>query len=137
MGVNFGEKEKYHEIHPVKLAVDVSTTFIGIYLYWVQDFIWGTIIGYLPSVIAIAVIIKYADLEKIKQSPLGRYFDKYMTNTMRLIRILGLVISSIGAWYNMWWLVVAGLLVILVAWLRGKILPTKDVHQSTASLTLA
>ena len=128
--MNFREKEKYHEIHPVKLAVDISTAFLSIYFYWVQDFILGTVIGYLPSVIGTAVIIKWINLEKIKQSSFGRYIDKYMTNTMRLIRIAGLIVATIAAWYNIWWLVFVGLLVILLAWLRGKILPTKDKRQS-------
>ena len=121
--MNFREKEKYHEIHPAKLAVDVSTTLLSICFYWVQDFILGTVIGYLPSVIATVVIIKWVNLERIKQSPFGRYIDKYMTNTMRLIRFAGLIVATIAAWYNMWWLVLVGLLAILLAWLRGKIMP--------------
>jgi len=121
--VDFREKEKYHEIHPAKLAVDVSTALLSIYFYWVQDFILGTVIGYLPSVIVTVVIIKWVNLEKIKLSPFGRYIDKYMTNTIRLIRIAGLIVATIAAWYNIWWLVLVGLLVILLAWFRGKIIP--------------
>lgn len=128
--MNFREKEKYHEIHPVKLAVDVSTTLLSIYFYWVQDFILGTIIGYLPSVIVTVVMIKWVNLEKIKQSPSGRYIDKYMTNTMRLIRFAGLIVSTIAAWYNTWWLVLVGLLVILFVWLHGKILMTLHTRKS-------
>jgi hypothetical protein len=52
-----------------------------------------------------------------------------MANTMRLIRVIGLIVASIGAWYNIWLLVLAGLLMILLAWLRGKILLTKAIHQ--------
>ncbi len=130
MLMDFREKEKYHEVHPAKLAVDISTTLLSIYLYWVQDFVLGTVIGYLPSVIVTVVIIKWVNLEKIKQSPLGRYIDKYMTNTIRIIRIAGLIVATIAAWYNIWWLVLVGLLVILLAWLRGKILPMKNTRQT-------
>ena len=121
--MDFREKEKYQEIHPVKLAVDIGTAFLSIYFYWVQDFVLGTAIGFLPSVIVTAVIIKWVNLEKIKQSPLGKYIDKYVTNTIRLIRIVGFIVATVAAWYNIWWLVLVGLLVILLAWFRGKIIP--------------
>ncbi len=122
--MDFREKQKYQEIHPVKLAVDIGTAVISMYFFWLQNLALGLVIGFLPSIIITVVIVKWVDLEKCKQSSFGKYIDKYMTNTIRLIRSIGLVITLIGAWFQIWWFIVAGLLVILLAWLRGKILPT-------------
>ncbi len=118
------EKEKYHEIHPVKLAADIGSAVGFMYFLWVQNLLGGLIIGLLPSIITSAVIIKWANLEKYKQSSFGKYIEKYMTNTMRLIRLIGLVVALIGAWFHMWWLILLGVFIVLLAWLRGKILPT-------------
>lgn len=122
--MDFGEKQKYQEIHPVKLAVDIGTGIISIYFFWLQNLVLGLIIGFLPSIIITAVIIKWVNLEKYKQSSFGKYIDKYMTSTIRLIRLMGLVVILVGAWFHIWWLILVGLVTILLAWLRGKILPT-------------
>lgn len=95
--MDFGEKQKYQEIHPVKLAVDISTTIISIYLFWLQNIVLGLIIGFVPSITITAVVIKWVDLEKYKQSRFGKYIDKYMTSTIRLIRLMGLVVTLLGA----------------------------------------
>lgn len=122
--MDFGEKQKYQEIHPAKLAVDIGTGVISIYFFWFQNLVFGLVIVFLPSIIITAVIMKWVNLEKYKQSSFGKYIDKYMTSTIRLIRTVGLVIALVGAWFHIWWLIIAGLLGILLAWLRGKILPT-------------
>lgn len=121
--MDFREKQKYQEIHPGKLAVDIGTAIISLYFFWLQNLALGLIIGFLPSIIITAVVIKWVDLEKYKQSPFGKYIDKYMTSTVRLIRLMGLVVTLVGAWFHIWWLIPLGLLAILLAWLRGKILP--------------
>jgi hypothetical protein len=97
--VDFREKQKYQEIHPVKLAIDISTALISIYFFWLQNLILGLTIGFLPSIIITAIIVKWVNLKKYKQSPFGKYIDKYMTSTIRLIRTMGFIAALAGAWY--------------------------------------
>lgn len=119
----FQEKELYHQIYPAKLAVDIGSTPISLYLFWQHELLLAIIVTFIPSIIASAIIIKYVDLERYRNSPLGMYVKKYMTRTMEGVRFIGLFIMILGTWSHVWEMIPIGLLVILFGWLRGMILP--------------
>ncbi len=121
--MEFQDKEKYHEIHPVKLATDISAAALAMYLFWQHALISGILVAIVPPVIVSIVIIKWAPLEGCKHSVLGRYIDRYMTSAMRLIRLGGMIVMLIGAWYHVVVLIPLGLIVILLGWLRGVLFP--------------
>jgi hypothetical protein len=121
--MNAWEKSLYNQIHPAKLATDIGSTAPGLYLLWQRDIVFALIVLFVPALIASFFIIRYVDLEKYKQSPLGRYVARYMTGAMQALRLLGLVIMMAGAWFHIVWLVPSGLLVVLLAWTRGLIIP--------------
>lgn len=120
-----GEKILYHQIHPAKVSTDVVTSLISLYFFWYHQIIIGFVIGVLPSLLVSFVIIRFASLERYKQSALGRYVGRYMSSKMQGLRFLGQLIAWIGAWLQWAYLVLAGLFVILLGWSRGKILPNK------------
>lgn len=122
--MKFSEKLLYHQIHPAKLGTDISTSFVSLYLIWLHDIILGLIVGIIPSIIASAVIVRFANLEKYERSPFGRYIGKYMTGRIQALRGLGQIVGWFGAWYRLIAIVVIGYLMILLAWLRGKLVPT-------------
>ena len=70
------EKEKYHEIHPVKLAVDIGSAVISIYFFWLQNILIG-LIGTLPSIIVSAIIIKWLILRNTS----SRLLEGTLTST--------------------------------------------------------
>lgn len=121
--MKFKEKELYHQIHPVKLAIDIGTTPFSLYFFWQHELLPAVVITLVPSVIASAIIIRYIDLEHYRSSRLGRYITKYMTRTLEGIRFAGFLIMMAGAWLHVWQLIPAGLLVVLFGWMRGVILP--------------
>jgi hypothetical protein len=123
--MEFQDKQKYQEIHPVKLATDISTAALAVYLFWQHSLISGIIVAIVPSVIVTLIIIKWVPLEGYRRSALGRYIDRYMTSAMRLLRLTGLVAMVIGAWYHVAVLIPLGLVVILLGWLRGILFPVK------------
>jgi hypothetical protein len=120
-----GEKELYHQIHPAKLATDFGTTAVALYFFWLHDLIPAIAITLVPSLIASAVIIRFSNLEPYRSSRTGRYLKRYMTRTMEGIRVGGLFIMIAGAWFHVWQLIPAGILVILFGWFRGVILPDR------------
>ncbi len=67
------EKSLYHQIHPTKLFTDWSTGLIALYLLWQHSLVAALLIAFLPSIVVSLVIIRFVDLEKQKQSSLGRY----------------------------------------------------------------
>ncbi len=119
--MNFQEKSLYHQIHPVKLATDISTSIISTLLFWNHDLLPGLAIGILPSIIVSALIIRYANLEYYRSTRFGQYLGN-MTGSMQALRLAGQIIAWLGAWYQSLLTVAAGFLVILPAWSRGKIL---------------
>jgi hypothetical protein len=78
-----------------------------------------------PPIIVSTLIIKWVDLEAYKQSAFGRYIRAYMTTPVVAVRLLGTVVTHLGAWYRRPILILLGLVIILLAWLRGILLPKR------------
>jgi hypothetical protein len=113
------EKELYNQIHPAKLAVDIGSTPFSLYLFWQHELLPAILVAFIPAIIASAIIMKYVDLEPYRLSSLGRYVNKYMTRAMEGIRSLGFIVMIAGAWFHIWLLLPAGLLMVLLGWLNG------------------
>ncbi len=128
--MNPREKTLYHQIHPLKLATDISAEIVSLYLFWKHKLPAGMLALLVPPVIASALIMRLANLEIYKQSVLGRYIRDYMTPSAVAIRVLGTVITHMGAWYRKPALIPLGLMTVLLGWLRGKLLPTTRRIQS-------
>ena len=121
--MTFREKQLYHQIHPLKLATDISAEIVSLYLFWKRKLLAGLIAALLPPVIVSALIMRLVDLESYKQSAFGRYIRAYMTPPVVAVRILGTVVTHVGAWYRRPALIPLGLMIVLLGWLRGLLLP--------------
>ncbi len=77
--MTFREKQLYHQIHPLKLATDISAEIVSLYLFWKRKLLAGLLVALVPPVIASALIMRLVDLEKYKQSAFGKYVRSYMT----------------------------------------------------------
>lgn len=121
--MTFKEKMLYHQIHPLKLLTDISIgVFVTPYLLWQHNIFWFLILFLLPSVIVTFLLIKFADLEKQKNSKLGKYISKYMTHTMEGVRLFGQIIIWIAAWYQSAVFCLVGLSIIIFGWGNGLLL---------------
>src|SRR5215471_16173561 len=94
------EKTLYHQIHPFKLFTDISAEFVSLYLFWRHKLIAGLVAMFVPPIIASLLIIKLVNLETYKQSAFGRYIRVYMTPSVVTVRVLGTVVTHIGAWHR-------------------------------------
>ncbi len=117
------EKELYQQIHPAKLGTDVASFFPSTYLIWIHQPILGILAGFVPAILASGVVMRYADLESLATTPFGKYVAKYMTRPIEALRFIGLFVSWAGAWYHSPWIIGVGVLIVILAWLRGKIIP--------------
>ena len=63
-------------------------------------------------------MIKWANLEKYKQSALGRYLKVNMTPFAVTLRILGTIVSHLGAWSQPW-LIPLGEGIVVLGWMLG------------------
>ena len=113
------EKILYHQIHPLKLSTDISVSIFTTYLLWHHNVVWFLIFCLAPSAIASFLIIKFVNLEKLKESLLGKYIEKYMTSIIEAIRMTGQIIVWIAGWYHLPFLIVIGCLIVIAAWCKG------------------
>lgn len=119
--MEFQEKKLYHQIHPLKLLTDWITGVISLYLLWSHQIVTTLIVMFVPSILVSIIIIKYVNLDKLKKSSFGNYVQRFMTKGMEIVRFVGFAIMILGAWFNLFWLIFCGLIIILAGWFRGMI----------------
>ena len=110
------EKTLYHQIHPLKLATDISTAVVSCALLWIHRAPTALVVGLIPSILISLLLIGFADLASLKHSRFGDYVRKHMTRKVEVLRLLGMGIVWHGAWSHWSWEIATGLLVIGAAW---------------------
>lgn len=123
MSLDIQEKYIYHQIHPLKLLTDWGTGILALYPLWKHELLPALIIALIPPAIVSFLLMRFADLEKYRDSSFGKYIQKYMTRQMEAIRFAGYAAMAIGAWVHIIWLIPVGLILILYGWFRGWIFP--------------
>lgn len=113
------EKSLYHQIHPLKLAVDIGCEPLSLYFFWRHDLVPALVTHFVPPIAASLVLILCRDLEAIKRSRAGAYLRQYMTRTIEGIRFAGDIVMVLGAWFHKPSLIIMGLVVIVIAWCSG------------------
>jgi hypothetical protein len=121
--MNFRERALCHQIHPVKLLTDGATAIGAAVLLWQHRAAAALLLGFGPSLVISALLIGGVDLEPYRRSPPGQYLARSMTRAMEAARFGGLALFWGGAWLHRPLLMASGLLIIALAWLRGKLWP--------------
>jgi hypothetical protein len=117
-----GERTLYHQVHPLKLATDISTAIASLILLG-QHRLWLALaVMFGPSIVASAVLVRFGDFSRTRDSRVGAYLRRYMTKTMQGVRLLGMGIAAAGAWVHAWWTLPAGAAVIAWGWAGGWLL---------------
>jgi len=117
--LDVGEKMLYHQIHPAKLAADVGGSLVSTYLMWRRRFAWAMLAAFVPAVVASVLVMAYADLERRKHSPFGRYMGRYMDRRVEEWRLFGQVVIWVGAWYRVGKLIPIGWAIVVAARASG------------------
>lgn len=113
------ERILYHQIHPLKLAVDLGSGAAALYFAWQQQLGAASIAALAPSVLVTFYLTQFADLSPQKNSPLGAYIAKYMTDKIQQARLFGYGLMFLSAWERNWLGIAAGLGLIAFGWGRG------------------
>ena len=113
------EKLLYHQVHPAKMIIDVTTALAAAVLLWQQHLLRAAALGLAPPIITSVLVMQFANLEKVKRSPIGRYIGRNMTPPLEVARLAGVFIFWGAAWYRSVFYCSVGLLVIAFAWVRG------------------
>ena len=119
------EKALYHQIHPLKLATDISAQVVSSYFFWVHSLALGLVTMLVPPILMSALLLNTLDFAWIRDSAVGRYLKRAMTPAMQAVRLAGTLPIIFGAWYHLPWLIALGIPIILFGWLRGLLFRTK------------
>ncbi len=117
--MQLGERILYHQIHPLKLATDIGTAIAATALFWQWRAGLALVVGFLPSILVSAALLRWANLEPYRASAFGRYVGRFMTRRVELARLAGLIPLWFGAWLHRPALVALGGAWIVACWLWG------------------
>ncbi len=121
--MSWQEKILYHQIHPLKLLADWVPGLGSIYLMWQHKLAATLLCTFIPAGFGSLIVIKTADLVPYQNSKFGQYMKRYMTPLWEGIRFLGMVVMWIGGWRHSWRIIFSGLLVVILAWANGLVMP--------------
>jgi hypothetical protein len=113
------EKILYHQIHPLKLAADIGSEPVSLYLFWRHNLFLGLATHFVPPIAASLWLIARADLEAYKNSAGGAFLRRHMTRTVEAIRLLGDLLMALGAWIRRPSIIAIGLAIVVLAWGSG------------------
>ena len=120
------EKLLYHQIHPLKLLTDFTTSFASCWLLWQACWLEAALVGFVPSVIVTLWLLGSADLGQLKHTPMGRYVTEHMTRGAVGLRSSGQAVMWLGAGTHVPWLMPLGFMVIVFGWMQGMWAPARD-----------
>jgi hypothetical protein len=121
--MEFADKALFHQIHPAKLATDIMSSVVSVWLLCQHQLLWGVAVTFVPPAAASALVIRFARLEPYRDSRFGRYVARIMTPATQGVRLLGALVMALGAWGRSWPVVAVGLVVVVAAWSRGLLRP--------------
>jgi hypothetical protein len=113
------EKMLYHQIHPLKLAADISSCVVSSALLWRHRLVAAMVVAWLPAIVATVVVIHFAALERQRDSAFGRYVRASMAPAVIAERMAGQIVMWLGAHRHEPAQIALGGLVIVLAWLSG------------------
>jgi hypothetical protein len=117
--VNANDKLLYQQIHPAKLLTDFGTSFASTYLLWEHQWLYAGLVAFAPSIVVTVLLIRFADLERLRNTWFGAYVSKHMPGRIVAERSVGQLLAWAAAVMHVPWLVPFGYFVIVLAWLNG------------------
>jgi hypothetical protein len=117
-GLTRQERYLVHQIHPAKLATDISVSAISTALFWQYRRGLGLLVLALPSPIASALVLR-RDLSAYRESAAGRYVLAHMPPAMQVIRAISAVVMAVGGWRRNPTLIATGVGLVGLGWSHG------------------
>lgn len=114
-----GDRSRYHQLHPAKLAVDWGSAAIAGALLWRHQWVAASAAGFGPSIVATTAFLsgRYDDaLEEIRNRRGARSIAERLSAAVNTIRFGGLAVAWVGCWLHRPWWIPAGALVVAFGW---------------------
>jgi hypothetical protein len=108
-----------HQVHPVKLAFDISASIVSNILLWEHRLGAALLARYVPPVVGSVLVVRYADVERLRHTPPGRYVLEHMPPGAVALRLAGDLVMGIGAWRRRPGWMAAGAFMVAAGWSHG------------------
>ena len=108
-----------HQVHPVKLAFDISASLVSNALLWQHRLAAGLASRYLLPIAGSVVVLCFADLDRLRDTKRGQYVLHHMPPASTALRLGGDTLMAIGAWRRKPSWIVAGTLLVVAGWSDG------------------
>ena len=115
--MNARERQIYHQIHPLKLATDVVSALAAAAFFWQHSVALALAVGPLPPIVASVLVLRFANLDRYRDSRIGAYIGRNMMRRVEAARLAGLLPLWGGAWLQRGFIIAAGIVWILLCWL--------------------
>jgi hypothetical protein len=112
--MNARERQIYHQIYPLKLATDVVSALAGAAFFWQHSVALALAVGLLPPIVASVLVLRFANLDRYRDSRIGAYIGRNMTRRVEAARLAGLLPLWGGAWLQREFLIAVGIVWILL-----------------------
>jgi hypothetical protein len=127
ISLTYSRKVLYHQIHPAKLAGDITASIVSGYFLWQHQLVWGIVIAFAIAIVASLLVMQFCDLEWWAHSRMGRYVAWHMTKPIEAWRMGGQIVAWIGCWYHDWVTVLVGYALVIAAWMAGLVRKRPEV----------
>ena len=108
-----------HQVHPVKLACDISASTVSNALLWNHRLAAGLAVRLGLSVVGSVLVIGSGDAGRMRDTAAGRYVVANMPPAAVAIRLAGDAVMAVGAWQHSWRTLTLGAATIAVGWSHG------------------
>jgi hypothetical protein len=113
------ERVLYHQNHPAKIFADTATALVAIDLFGRHALLPGLIVALLTPLLVSAVLMREANLERYRSSPMGAYLRHFIPPWVQALRLFGVGVAFDAAWYHFPAGVISGLALVAICWANG------------------
>jgi hypothetical protein len=110
-----------HQVHPLKLAADISASVVSNMLLWQHRLGPAVLARYVPPIVGSALVIRFGDLDALRQTSRAKYVLAHMPPASTAIRLAGDVVMAVGSWRRRPAWIAAGALIVAAGWSHGLI----------------
>ncbi|HEY8209272.1 MAG TPA: hypothetical protein VIG99_17410 [Myxococcaceae bacterium] len=112
------ERLLVHQIHPAKLATDISVAIVSTVFFWRHEWVAALAVIAVPAPVASALLMR-SDLSRWRATAAGQHVLTHMTTPMMAVRSAGAVVMALGGWWRSPALIAASVALIVLGWSRG------------------
>ncbi|MFJ9369690.1 hypothetical protein ACIRRA_35475 [Nocardia sp. NPDC101769] len=114
------DREAYllHQVHPAKLATDITAGIASMGLMWQRRVATALVVAHVPAVLASVLLVR-RDLTSLRRTRRGRYVLAHMPPAAQAVRLAGQIVAWWAAYRHRPAGVAAGIGLVVAGWSFG------------------